>query len=182
MRKSLILLGILDDSDVEWTIRVGVKQRVAVGSTIITEGEPLDSMFIVLAGEFAVLSGKARKRVATLLEGEILGEMSFIDSRPPSATVTATQDSWVLDIPREEVTMRLQDDVGFAARFYRAVAVFLSNRLRETVSTLGYGQQPRLDESVEDADEIPMDILDALSLAGRRFTILQERSRSVASA
>ena len=87
----------------------------------------------------------------------------------------------MLDIPRREISERLSDEPAFAARFYHAVAVFLSNRLRDTVADLGYGKAVRLDEDVEDSAEIPMDILDNVNIAGIRFSILQERSRSASS-
>ena len=175
MRKSLILLGILDDSDVDWAIRAGVKENVPRGATLIQQGAPLSSLYIVLTGSFAVYVSGAKDPIAKLLPGEILGEMSFVDSRPPSATVIATEDSWVLDIPRQAVYERLEDQPAFAGRFYRALAVFLSNRLRDTTSHLGYGKALQLDESVEDDDEVPEEILDMLTLAGKRFSILQER-------
>jgi|SRR5579884_1111483 len=175
MRKSLILLGILDDSDVEWMLRSGVKRRVAAGAKLVVERQPLESIFVVLSGSFGVQIGKG-DRVARLLTGDVVGEMSFVDARPPSATVVADEDSLVLDIARDEVRERLQDDVGFAARFYRAIAIFLSSRLRETSSRLGYGKV-QLSEDHEDMDEIPEDILENLAIAGHRFTVLEERAR-----
>ena len=179
MRKALILLGILDDSDVEWMIRVGVKRQVGAGGQLIREREPLASFYVVLDGAFAITAvATADKRIATLYPGEILGEMSFVDSRPPSATVTADLDSMVLDIPRTALSERLSDDIGFNARFHRSLAIFLAQRLRDTVATLGYGKAVQLEESVEDDDEIPLDLLDSLSIAGRRFGILQERTRT----
>jgi CRP/FNR family transcriptional regulator, cyclic AMP receptor protein len=175
MRKSLILLGILDDSDIEWTLRVGTRQKVTQGTTLIREKEPLDSVYIVLEGSFAVSVGSTNNKVARLYSGEILGEMSFLDSRPPSATVTAEEDSWVLEIPRVEVRMRMEEEVAFAARFYRALAVFLTTRLRETVSNLGYGQAKAIDD--DDPSQLPEDLLDNMAIAGKRFTVLQGRSR-----
>ena len=176
MRKSLILLGILNDSDLEWMLRTGVKKRVATGDKAVAERQALDSLFIVLTGSFGVVVG-GKERVARLLAGDIVGEMSFIDSRPPSATVVADEDSWILEIPRDQVNERLNDDPAFAARFYHAVAIFLSLRLRATSSQLGYGQARRAGDE-EDDDEIPDDILDKLAIAGHRFAILQERARS----
>lgn len=176
MRKSLILLGILDDSDVEWALRAGVKRQVGTGARLVMERQPVDSIFIVLNGTFAVTIGQG-EQVARLLAGDIVGEMSFVDSRPPSATVIATDDSWVLDIPKDAVRQRLVDDPGFAGRFYRAVAVFLSSRLREADTHLGYGKV-RLAEDEEDIDEISEDVLEQVAIAGRRFGILQERARS----
>jgi CRP/FNR family cyclic AMP-dependent transcriptional regulator len=181
MRKSLVLLGILNDSDVEWMLRIGNKDKIKAGSRLIVEGEPIGSLYIVLSGQFAVNVGGPSHRIATLSPGEILGEMSFIDSRPPSATVTADQDSWVLDIPRREVSERLSEEAAFGARFYRAIAIFLSTRLRDTVAHLGYDKPVQLDENVEDAGEIPISILDNINLAGVRFSALQERARAAAS-
>lgn len=180
MRKSLVLLGILDDTDVEWMIRVGSKRSIPAGTTLIHEGKTIDSLFIVLQGAFEItIAAQKGKVIANLMPGEILGEMSFIDSRPPSATVTASQDSLVLDIGRAEVNERLQEELAFQGRFYRSLAVLLSLRLRDTVATFGYGKQPRLDEKIDDGDEISEDILDAVSLAGMRFGMLQDRTRSV---
>ncbi len=181
MRKSLILLGILDDSDLEWTLRAGHKRGVPAGTHIVVERQPLESIFIVLSGSFAVQIGRNNQRVARLLAGDIVGEMSFVDARPPSATVVADEDSWVLEIPKSEVHMRLIDEPGFAGRFYRAVAVFLSARLRDTDTHLGYGKV-QLAEDQDDMDEIPEDILDNLAIAGKRFTIMQERARSAGGA
>jgi CRP-like cAMP-binding protein len=177
VRKSLILLGVLNDSDLEWMLRTGVKKLVATGGKPVVARQALDSLFIVLTGSFGVVVG-GKERVARLLAGDIVGEMSFLDSRPPSATVVADEDSWILEIPREQVSERLNDDPAFAARFYHAVAMFLSLRLRATSSQLGYGQA-RLAADEEDDDEIPEDILDKLAIAGHRFAILQERARSV---
>jgi CRP/FNR family cyclic AMP-dependent transcriptional regulator len=182
VRKALILLGILDDSDVEWMIRVANKRQVATGGQLIRERMPIDSFFIVLDGAFAITAkATGDKRIATLFPGEILGEMSFVDSRPPSATVTAVRDSLVLDIPRTELSQRLVENIGFNARLYRSLAIFLAHRLRDTVTTLGYGKVLQLDESAEDEGEIPLDLLDSLSLAGLRFGILQERTRTTGS-
>ncbi len=183
MRKSLILLGILDDSDIEWTIRAGAKLRVAPGEKIIREGEPLGSIYIVLDGAFNVSVGDAKNVIAKLYAGDILGEMSFVDSRPPSATVTAAKESWVLEIPRAEVRLRMEEDAGFSGRFYRALAVFLTTRLRETVSHLGYGKAVADDnDDMDESGQLPDDLLDHMALAGKRFNMLQGRTRSVASA
>jgi CRP/FNR family transcriptional regulator, cyclic AMP receptor protein len=63
-----------------------------------------------------------------------MGEMSFVDQAPPSATVQAMEPSFVLDIPRRRLNAKLAEDAGFAARFYRALSMFLAARLRATNS------------------------------------------------
>jgi CRP/FNR family cyclic AMP-dependent transcriptional regulator len=180
MRKALFFLGILNDADVEWMIATGVKQQLSPGEVLIQEGQAATSVFLVLEGVFSVVARAAgNQEVARLRSGEIVGEMSFVDSRPPSATVRAIEASSVLAIPRRGLEDRLSQDATFAARFYRAMAVFLSDRLRSTVGLLGYGSGQTLEDEASYADEIDSAVLDNVSLAGARFDVLQRRLRAI---
>src|SRR5689334_11934451 len=123
MRKVLLFLRILDDSDLEWMIEVGSRREVAAGDALVQEGQPLDSVFLVIDGALSVRTrALGGSEVARLLSGEVVGEMSFVDSRPPSASVIAAEQSTVLAVPRSLLSERLQEDQSFAARFYRALA------------------------------------------------------------
>jgi CRP/FNR family cyclic AMP-dependent transcriptional regulator len=179
MRKALFFLGVLNDSDLDWLIAQGNKADIAAGSILIQQGQPIDSMFIILDGLFSVSTASAPgKEVARLKSGEVLGEMSFLDSRPPSASVRAVEKSSVLAIPKGRLTEKLESDVAFAARFYRALGVFLSDRLRSTIGLLGYGGNQPL-SAKEFADEIDPETLDKVELAGARFDWLQRKLKSV---
>ncbi len=48
--------------------------------------------------------------ISHVLEGEVIGEVSFIDSRPPSATVTAKRDSMVGAVPAPLLRQKLDAD------------------------------------------------------------------------
>jgi CRP-like cAMP-binding protein len=179
MRKALLFLGILNDSDLDWMIAAGKKSEVTAGFTLIQQGKPVDSMFIILEGLFAVSTTAAPgKDIARLMCGEVIGEMSFLDSRPPSASVRALEKSSVLTISKKNLADKLESDMAFAARFYRALGVFLSDRLRTTVGLLGYGSGQPLGER-EYADEIDPDTLDNVNLAGARFAWLQRKLQSI---
>src|ERR1043166_5196310 len=111
MRKALYLLGQLSDADVEWMIAHGGKERIAAGTILIREGHPVNAIYIVLQGALEVsgsgLSGSGPIRLGC---GEVVGEMSFVDSRPPSATVTAVENMVVLAIPRPALVSKLERD------------------------------------------------------------------------
>src|SRR5581483_5807452 len=174
MRKALLFFGILNDADVEWMIAAGMKQQLNPGDVLIQEGMPATSIFLVLEGVVSVVARHGRNQeVARLGPGEIVGEMSFVDSRPPSATVRALEPCAVLAIPRSVLAARLAEDVGFAARFYRAIAVFLSDRVRSTMGLVGYAAGEPLTEDASYADEIDAAVLDNVSLAGARFEIVK---------
>jgi CRP/FNR family transcriptional regulator, cyclic AMP receptor protein len=178
MRKVLYILGQLDDDDVNWLADVGQRRKVQPGDVLIEERKPGIEILIVLEGSLSV-SVSALGELARLGAGEIVGEMSLIDSRPASASVTAVEPSTVLAIPKDVIQKKLNEDIGFAARFYHAVAVFLSGRMRGTVQRLGYGSDNKgvdeLDEDVEAEGELDLDVLDKVHLAGARFDRMLKR-------
>jgi CRP-like cAMP-binding protein len=159
-------MGQLTDLDVEWMAKAGVRRRLTTGTPLIHEGKPVASIFIVLEGEVLVTNAAGTTNVR-LGSGEIVGEMSFVDASPPSATVAALGDVVVLQIPREHLEERLRQDTGFAARFYRAVAIFLSDRLRSFTGATG--SVPAA-EGVLEQDELDPNVLDTVALAGDRFS------------
>jgi CRP-like cAMP-binding protein len=169
MRKALYVLGILDDEDVEWIASRGRRLGIAKDEVLIREGEPVDAVFILLDGSLSVSAGGTQ--VATLLSGEIVGEISFVDAQPPAATVTAAQYSHVLAVPRAMLHAKIATDAWFAARFFRALAVFLADRLRATTARLGYGTH----DKPANEDEIDLDMMDSVSLAAVRFDKLLKR-------
>jgi CRP-like cAMP-binding protein len=139
MKKTLYLLAELSVRDFEWLIKVGKRQKIPTGRVLIHEGEPITAVYMLLAGELSVLAeAVGGEELARLSRGEWVGEISFVDARPPSATVKATQDSIVWVIPRIELMAKLSADTAFAAHFYQGIALFLADRLRSTVSRLGY--------------------------------------------
>ncbi len=179
MQKVLFILGELDDDDLDWIIHTATQERVAANTVLIREGDPIDALYIVLEGKLIVsVEAMGGKEIAQLSSGEVVGEMSFVDSRPPSATVRALEDSVLLSIPRHQLADKLYLDVGFASRFYRALAVFLSDRLRGTVSRLGYGKESPFDEANYVKQGFSPDVLDNLELAGTRFDWLLRRLRN----
>jgi hypothetical protein len=60
-------------------------------------------------------------------------------------------------------------DLEFAAHFYKAIAIFLSDRLRKTIKHLGYGEPMALDDDALQPDELDENVLDNIYLAGGRF-------------
>ena len=128
------MLGELSDEDVEWIVSAGERREVRGASTLIVEGELPTALFMILEGELSVFSAVGRE-IRRLLVGDMVGELSFADGAPASATVRAPEDAVVFAIPRPLLDAKLGLDAGFAARFYRAMSVFLAYRLRSQWST-----------------------------------------------
>ena len=178
MRKVLFILSELADADVDWFVDHGTRRTVQAGTVLIQEGRPLDVIYILLDGQLAVsLAALDGQTIAQLQSGEILGELSYLDSRPPSATVTAEQPSELLSISRADLTAKLEQDSQFAARFYKALGVFLASRLRKSQQRLGYDSNKILDDDVDHEDELDPDLLENVALAGARFDWMLKRLR-----
>lgn len=179
MRSVLYILGELQDEDAEWLAAVGSRRRAPPGTTIIEEGRQNDALYIVLDGTLtATISGLRDQEVGLMTRGTIAGEMSFVDGLPPSATVRARDDAVVLAVPRPALEERLRQDAGFAARFFKALAMLLADRLRAGNKMLAGEAGPVLDEDVIDVDEMDPDSLDTLYLAGQRFDRILKRLAS----
>jgi CRP-like cAMP-binding protein len=178
MRKVLFLFGQLNDDDVEWMLKAGRKRAVQASEVIIRQGVPVDAVFILLEGNLAVWLEPRRgpqRELARLQAGEIVGEMSFVDARPPSATVKAVADSTVFALPKTVLNAKLNTDPGFAARFYRALAIYLSTTVRERHRALGGAGTGADDDEEDEADELDANVLDGVYLAGERFDRMVKR-------
>lgn len=174
MKRVLFMLGQMDDLDIEWMIDNGNKQEVSYGEKLIEQGENVENIYIILSGEFSIVDEKnPNVEIARIGAGEIVGEMSFIDSRPPSTSVVSMDDSSVYAISRDFVKKRLSVDPDFSARFYYSIALFLSDRLRKTIGRLGYG------ESDDDIDEIDTNVLSKVAQAGARFGMILNKFSQV---
>ncbi|MDY6939957.1 MAG: cyclic nucleotide-binding domain-containing protein [Cyanobacteriota bacterium] len=167
MKKAFLILGELNNDDLDWMIKEGKKRSLHPDETLIYEGQQINAFYIVLSGTLSVLiESLDNKELARLSTGEVVGEISFIDTRLPVATVKALEESVLLEIPRLRLTYKLERDMGFAARFYRGISRCLSDRVRGTVLRLGYGL---------DIEDPATEEMEAYPDAHRDFALVQAK-------
>jgi CRP-like cAMP-binding protein len=130
MSKGHDVLGQLDDSDIAWLAEAGRTRLVAEDEAIIHQDTPSGHLFILLRGKLSVeILGLGL--INRLHPGDMLGEMSFVDDAPTSASVIATGGpALVLQLPKAALVAQIAADAGFGLRFYRAITIFLADRLR----------------------------------------------------
>ncbi len=171
MKKVLYILGLLEDYDIDWLIDAGTREKYAPGEYLINEGVNSGRLMIVIEGSVAVHVGTVK--VANIGVGEVIGEISLLDSRPPSASIISDGEGViVLAVPFEKFHTKFASDPRFAARFYNALGVFLAQRLRKNNLQLTIGMGAELDEDDEQLDEIDEEVLEKITLAGARFNML----------
>ncbi len=85
--------------------------RFAAGETVVREGEPGASMFLIAAGSVGISAHGAAvesHRVALLGEGKAFGEISLLTGEPRLATVRTTAESELIEIDKGTLAPILQ--------------------------------------------------------------------------
>lgn len=109
----------------------GVPRRVGRGEVLMRQGEPSQTMFVVASGRLQVERALPDERELVLAElgaGDVVGEMGLLDGGPRSATVTALEDSEVLEIHATALSVVLIEYPAVGNALLR----ILSRRLRST--------------------------------------------------
>ena len=75
---------------------------------------------------FAALEDKStlERDIIELTSGDVAGEELLVSTRAASTNIRTKLPSDVLMIPQQELRTKLQQDIGFAARFYRGNCSF----------------------------------------------------------
>jgi bacteriocin-type transport-associated protein len=187
LRKVLFVFAILNDNDVDWITTRGRREQVAAGTVLIQQGQPVEAIYIVLKGNLAITftiqgenGASTEKEIARRASGEIVGEMSFVETGVASASIRCAENSLLLALPQDLLWEKLKQDRGFATRFYQAISIALVDRLREGLVQRGLGQRSYnkdevLADDVEYEDEIELDVLEQTLLAGTRFKWMMNR-------
>lgn len=114
---------------------------------LITEGGTSHEMYWVLSGSFLITKMNSDENniiIGEVHPGELVGEMSFLDSLPRSASVRALEDSEVLVIPHKKFI----DVLDHQPRWFRSLMQTMSSRLREANQKIA-----RKMVDVDEADE-----------------------------
>ena len=138
-------LDLLPDDVADWMVHHAGERRFAEGDVLIREGEVPAAIFMLLEGVLDANAADGR-RLARLGPGSLVGEMSFADEAPASASVVAAEAARTLALPRDALAAQLAADPAFAGGFYRALAATISGRLRAANARLSaaapMGEEP----------------------------------------
>jgi len=101
---------------------------VPPGTLLVEEGEPGLLFFVVVAGRASVTRGT--RAVACLGPGDSFGELSLLDDRPRSASVTSDTDMTLLVIRQHQFQKVLRDTPSMARRLMTTLAGRIRNSER----------------------------------------------------
>ena len=119
------LFSLCTRKELKLVAKLAKTKSVREGTTLVTEGESGDTMFVLLSGSATV--HKAGRKIADIKPGEVIGELAVLARAPRNATVKTTADSEVATIGRRELMRLIDDAPGFSRRLFEAMA----NRIRD---------------------------------------------------
>ena len=104
-------------------------RRILKGQYLIREKDESTEMFFVKEGTFGIfkIKGDAEVQIESIYSGEIVGEMSFLDEAPRSASVKALIDSEVVVVPRQ----KFDEFMKSLPPWFTAMIHTLTERLRK---------------------------------------------------
>lgn len=126
--KAAPLFQHLPYEDILKVLRATFLRRAFPGDAIIQEGTPGDEMYIIREGRVRVLKGDVE--LAQLGKWDHLGEMSFVDSAPRSASVVAMEPTDLITIRKDDFYYLLATDAPLGMKLLWAFIQVLSYRLR----------------------------------------------------
>ena len=153
------LFSLLTVTQAEVISGAVIKRRFKRGEALVEQGQKSNALFILLTGRARVMTSDSRGReviLATLAQGDYLGEMSIIDNEPHSATVRAEVATDVLMLGRAEFARCLTENASMSLVVMRGLVKRLrhADRKIESLALLDvYGRVAHalLDFAVADA-------------------------------
>ncbi len=122
------------DRELEMLLGAATPRRYAEGATLMVEGAPGASCFVVVAGEVEVL--RSERAIARQGAGAIVGHMALVDRAPRSATVRAATRVVALEFTRDVFEGLLEACSPLAIRFQEQVARAGIRQLRRSTERL----------------------------------------------
>jgi len=118
------LFGDLDPASLHTLIRKVRVVLVKAGQVLFRQGDPANSLYIVVEGAVVpIAEGTPRRKLAVLERGEFFGEIGLMAKQPRNATIEALVDTKLLAIDRRVVWELIERQPGVAQgilRFLRA--------------------------------------------------------------
>lgn len=131
------LFSLLTVAQAEVISGAVIKRRFKRGEALVEQGQKSNALFILLTGRARVMTSDSRGReviLATLAQGDYLGEMSIIDNEPHSATVRAEVQTDVLMLGRAEFARCLTENASMSLVVMRGLVKRLRHADRKIES------------------------------------------------
>ena len=139
LKKITIFKG-LDESGLKAVAAVCWEHDFKIGDMIFDKGQDSDSLFIMLKGEADVMIEPPgldeALKVQTVQHGDLLGDVSFLDRAPRSASVLCVKNSKVAKINNQDLHTLINENPHFGVVILQNIGALVAQRLRKSDKAL----------------------------------------------
>ncbi len=115
---------------------------VKKGQIVFSEGDSPDGVYYITQGRVQVnrMINGISQTIAELEEGDIFGELAMIDDSPRSATIIATEDTWLYTLQRKifEQKLKALDHLMYTVFLRMALCIKNMNLQIENLNRLAH--------------------------------------------
>jgi len=132
--KNLDFFSHFNDEELKAASKIMNEIDYLPGKVIMEEGAEGHTLNIIKKGEVKITKKdpEGNEQVLALLKaGDIFGEMSFIDGRPHSATVTAIHSSWILQIQKSDFDKFIESHPRASYKIMKNIVFHVDNIVRK---------------------------------------------------
>jgi len=117
--------------------------RPQPGDILIAEGDCQESLYVIVSGTLHIVSSAAERQVllATLGEGDSIGEINLFDPATASATAIARSSGLIWALSREELEAFLVADPAAGVVVLRGLLRQVSKRIRSMNEKLATAEE-----------------------------------------
>lgn len=134
-KRALFTEQKLSTLEINFLSSLSKERKLAAGTTLFREGDPGDSLYVILDGRIRIsklIPGAGEEALAILERGDYFGEMALIDHQPRSAMAKAHDGgAVVLEISREVLEGLLDPRKVSSPRLLELLCRLVAKRLRE---------------------------------------------------
>jgi CRP-like cAMP-binding protein len=133
------MFAALTDDDCDAVLRVLKARHGRPGDTLFREGDPGETLMIVVEGQLEATvktASGAQAKLSVIEPGHVVGELAFLDAAPRAATVSTKSGATVLEFSRRALLVLCRDQPRIGAILQRHVLADLARRVRAIEGTL----------------------------------------------
>jgi ATP-binding cassette subfamily B protein len=118
--------SVLGPDAVATMLRDASEVKVPAGELLVREGDVSDRWWILESGRLTVFTGdgEARRDLRFLRAGDFLGELAVLQGGPRTASVEATEDAVVVELPGETLHQLLREHDALRTRIDERRALY----------------------------------------------------------
>lgn len=145
--RQIDLFSSLSDDEIDILVKHSKIRSLVEDEALFHQGDDGDFFAIIIDGRIEITKHTEKETpvaLASLTNGDTLGEMALIDQEKRSASAIAIEPSSVFVLSRKSFDLLVDQYPRCGTKLFRKLAIILCNHIRETSRQLAETIEPHL--------------------------------------